>query len=96
MQCLQPNFKTGGIRNFMFTKHNGDNAKLRIFSLKLQRQHIQLNFVNHANQSMSHKIGLYKYNQNKDINVGFTANTKFMLLQLRQRNFWSIHIQISQ
>ena len=33
-------------------------------------------------------------NQNKDINVGFTANTKFMPLQLRQYKFWSIHIQI--
>ena len=34
--------------------------------------------------------------QNKDINVDFTANTKFVLLQLRQRQFWSIHIQILQ
>ena len=34
-------------------------------------------------------------NQNNDINVGFTTNTKFVLLQLRQRKFWSIHIQIS-
>ena len=33
-------------------------------------------------------------NQNNDINVGFTTNTKFVLLQLRQRKFWSIHIQI--
>ena len=35
--CFQPiqhwqlNFKTDGKRNFMYTKHNGDNAKLRIF-----------------------------------------------------------------
>ena len=34
-------------------------------------------------------------NQNNDISVGFTTNTKFVLLQLRQRKFWSIHIQIS-
>ena len=34
--------------------------------------------------------------QNKDINVDFTTNTKFILLQLRQRKLWSIHIQISQ
>ena len=27
--------------------------------------------------------------------MGFTTNTKFVLLKLRQRNFWSIHIQIS-
>ena len=33
-------------------------------------------------------------NQNNDINVGVTTNTKFVLLQLRQRKFWSIHIQI--
>ena len=33
-------------------------------------------------------------NQNNDINVGFTTNKKFILLQLRQRKFWSIHIQI--
>ena len=34
--------------------------------------------------------------QNKEINVDFTANTKCVLLQLRQRQFWSIHIQILQ
>ena len=34
-------------------------------------------------------------NQNNDINVGFTTNTKFVLLQLRQRKLWSIHIHIS-
>ena len=35
-------------------------------------------------------------NQNNDINVDFTNNTKFMLLQLRQRKFCSIHIQTLQ
>ena len=34
-------------------------------------------------------------NQNNDINVGFTTNTKFVLLQLRQRKFWGIHTHIS-
>ena len=29
IQRLGPNFMTDGIRNFMYTKHNGDNAKLR-------------------------------------------------------------------
>ena len=41
----------------------------------------------------------YKHNpknQNNHINVGFTTNSKFILLQLRQRKFWSIHIQTSQ
>ena len=46
IQCLQPNFKTDGIRNFMYAKHNGDNAKLRIFSFIPQRQRIQPNFMN--------------------------------------------------
>ena len=32
-------------------------------------------------------------NQSNDINVDFTSNTEFMLFQLRQRNFCSIHIQ---
>ena len=35
-------------------------------------------------------------NQNKEINVGFITNTKFLLLQLRHRNFRIIHIEISQ
>ena len=51
MQRLQPNFKTNGIRNFMYTKQNGDNAKLRIFSFIPQRQRIQTNFVNHTYQT---------------------------------------------
>ena len=33
-------------------------------------------------------------NQNNDINMDFTTNTKFVLSQLGQRKFWSIHIQI--
>ena len=40
IQRLQPNIKTDGIKNFMYTKHNGDNAKLRIFSFIMQRQSI--------------------------------------------------------
>ena len=35
-----------GIRNFMYTKHNADNAKLRIFSFIPQRQRIQTKFMN--------------------------------------------------
>ena len=37
IQRLQPNFKTAGIRSFMYTKHNGDDLKLRIFSFIPQR-----------------------------------------------------------
>ena len=32
IQRLQPNSKTYVMRNFMYTKHNEDNPKLRIFS----------------------------------------------------------------
>ena len=79
------------LKKFMYTKHNGDNAKLRIFSFIPQRQRIQPNFINHTyNQNEPTN------NQNNHINVGFTTNTKFMLLQLWQRKFWSIHIQTSQ
>ena len=35
-------------------------------------------------------------NQNNNINMSFTTNTKFMLLQLREHKFWSIHIQTLQ
>ena len=45
IQCLQPNFMPNGIKKFMYTKHKGDNAKLKIFSFLLQRQYIQPNFV---------------------------------------------------
>ena len=51
---LQPNFKTDGIRNFIYTKHNKDNTKLRIFSFIPQRQHIQPNFMNHTYQTIKH------------------------------------------
>ena len=37
---------TDGIRNFMYSKHNGDNAKLRIISFIRQQQRIQPNFMN--------------------------------------------------
>ena len=47
--------------------------------------------MNHTYQTNKHN----RNSQNNDINVGFTTNTKFVLSQLRQRKFWSIHIQIS-
>ena len=49
IQRLQPNSKTYAIRNFMYTKHNGDNPKLRIFIP--QRRRIQPNFINHTYQT---------------------------------------------
>ena len=54
IQRLQPNFKTDGIRNFMYTKHKEDNEKLQIFSFKPQRQHIQLNFMNDSIRTFIH------------------------------------------
>ena len=48
IQRLQPNSKTYAIINFMYTKHNGDNPKLRIFSFIPQQRCIQLNFMNHT------------------------------------------------
>ena len=68
----------------MYTNNNGDKAKLRIFSFILQRRRTQF-YESHIpnNQPNKHNPN----NQNNDINVGFTTNTNFMLLQLRQRKF---------
>ena len=35
----------------MFTEHNGDNSKLKIFSFIPQRQRIQPNFMNYTYQT---------------------------------------------
>ena len=51
IQRLQPNSKTYAIRNFMNTKHKGNNPKLRIFSFIPQRWHIQPSFMNHTYQT---------------------------------------------
>ena len=111
LQRLQPNFTTDGIRNFMelhiqrkqliliddkniFTYCFQSMQRLQllpIFSFIQQRQRIQPNFMNYTYQKNKHNS-----NNQSNISVGFTTNTKFMLLQLRQRKFWSIHIQISQ
>ena len=45
IQRLQPNFKTDDKRNFMYTKHNGGNAKLKILSF------IKPNFMYHTYQT---------------------------------------------
>ena len=83
MQRLQRNFKTDGVRNFMYTKHNGDNAKsITKYTTQFYQSYIPNNQLNKHNPN----------NQNSDINVAFTTNTKFSLLQLGQCNFWSINI----
>ena len=51
IQRLQPNSKTYAIRNFMYTKHNRDNPKLRIFSFISEQRRIQANFMNHTYQT---------------------------------------------
>ena len=76
----------------MYTNHNGDNPKSRIFSVIPQRRRIRM-YESYIPNNKPNKD--YPNNRNNDINVGFTTNTKFVLLQLRQRKFWSIHIQIS-
>ena len=69
-----------GIRHFVYTKHNGDNAKLKIFFIIPQRQRIQPNFKNDNIRTFPSYIPnnlTYKYNlnnKNNDINVGFTSN----------------------
>ena len=54
MQRLQPNFMTDGMRNFIHSKHNGDNAKLRILSFMPQQQYIQSNFTNDSIRTLIH------------------------------------------
>ena len=45
---------TDGIRNFMYSKQNGDNAKLSIFSSIPQQQRIQPNFMNDTIRTFIH------------------------------------------
>ena len=45
---------TDGIRNFMCSKHNEDNAKLRIFSFIPQQQRIQPKFMNDCTKTFIH------------------------------------------
>ena len=74
IQRLQPNFMTDGIRNFMYTKHNGDNAKLRIFSFIPQRQRIKTNFMNDSIRTFIHTIQL---------NTHTTRTTKFCSIHIQ-------------
>ena len=87
MQRLQPNFVTDGIGSFMYTKHSGDNAKVRIFSFIPQQQRIQPSFMNDSMRTFIHTKQLNTCAQpeqrKNDINVDFASNTKFILLQLR-------------
>ena len=74
IQRLQPNFMTYGIRNFMYTKHNRDNAKLRIFSFIPQRQRMQPNFMDDSIRTFIHT------NQR---NTQTTRTTKFCSIHIQ-------------
>ena len=52
---------TDGIRDSMYSKHNGDNAKLRIFSFIPQQQRIQPNFMNDSIRTFIHtkQVSIY-------------------------------------
>ena len=57
---------TDGIRNFMYSKHNGDNAKFRIFSfIPQQQQRIQPNFMNDSIRTFIHTKQLNTHAQPK-------------------------------
>ena len=45
---------TDGIQRFMYCKHNGDNAKLRMFSFIPQQQRIQPSFMNDSMRTFMH------------------------------------------
>ena len=86
IQRLQPNFMTDGIRNFMYTKHNGDNAKLIVFSFIPQLQRIQPNFMNDSIKTFIHTKQLNTHTQTHTHTHTQTRTTKFC----------SIHIQTPQ
>ena len=56
---------TDGIRNFMYSKHNGDNAKLRIFSYIPQQQRIQPSFMDDRIRTFIHTKQLNTHAQPK-------------------------------
>ena len=82
----------------MYSKHNGDNTKLKIFSSMPQQQRIQPNFMNDSIRTFIHT---------KQLNTRTTRTTKTTMSTwisletkiyalLRQRKFCSIHIQTLQ
>ena len=98
IQRLQPEFYDWWHKKFHVYQSQRIQRKikkLRIFSFISQRQRIQPNFMKESIRIFIHTKQPTKHNpnnQNNDIDVGFNSNKKFMLLQLRQRKYWSIHI----
>ena len=80
IQRLQPNFMTDGIRNFMYTKHNRGNPKLRIFSFILQRQCTQPNFMNGSIRTFIHTKQLNTHTH------AHTHNSNNQILQFSHSN----------
>ena len=90
IQRFQVNFMNDGIWNSMYTKHNGEYLSYR-------NDNVQPNFMNDSIRTFIHtkqpNIQTQPEQPKQRHQRGFTTNTKFMLLQLRQRKFWSIYIQ---
>ena len=89
IQRLQRNSKTYAIRNYDNPKRRQPKIKdihtaTTTYTTQFYQSYIANNKPNKHNPN----------NQNNDTNVGFTTNTKLVPSQLRQRKFWSIHIQI--
>lgn len=55
-QHILPNFMTDGIINFIHSKHNRDNLKLRIFLFIPHRQRIQPKFVTDSIRNFIHTM----------------------------------------
>ena len=55
-QGIQPNFMTHKIRNFIQAIFNGDNAKLKLFSLIHKRQRIQIKFISIIIRTFKHTM----------------------------------------
>ena len=68
IQRLQPKFMADGMRNFMDTKHK--KAKLKIFSVIPQQQHMQPNFMTDNRNYRTTEATGYSYSN-------FTINRQY-------------------
>ena len=64
------------LKKFMYTKHNGDNAKLRIFSFIPQRQRIQPKFMND-------RIKTFIHTKQLNTHTHTTRTTKFCSIHIQ-------------
>ena len=76
------------IRDFMYTKHNGDYKKIRIFSFIPQRQCKQPNFMKDSIRIFIHakqpNIEIQLEQPKNVINVGFTTNKNAVTTEIMQ------------